>query len=873
MAAEPAPTNAVEVFYSYAQQDEKWQKEIEKHLTNLKRQKLIVGWNKREISAGTDWKRESHAHLNTAHLILLLISPDFLASEYCYSVEMTRAIERYEAGEAVVIPLLLRPVDCQGTPFETLQGLPKNGKPLSQWRDRDKALLEVQAGIRAAVLHLNATRHPISTADVSSADTSVEEQPSKPTLSPPIQVFHVPHGRNPFFTGRQDILVQIQEAFKAESSSNMTPVALSGLGGVGKTQTAIEYAYRYQDEYSVVLWVKAESRDVLASDFVTIAGLLSLPDKDVQDQSSIIRAVKSWLEANSHWLLLLDNVEDLDMIGEFLPGRSKGHILLTTREYAMSGKAQRIRLEPMEPQEGSLLLLRRADMIGRDANIDSASEADRTQAEEIVQVMGGLPLGLDQAGAYIEETACGLSGYAELFHSHQKELLNRADTFFSAHEPVATTWDLSFKKVQAQNAAAADLLRLCAFLYPDAIPEEMVNHVPEDCSPHLHTLVNNSFRLNEAIGVLLKYSLIRRDPTSKTLAMHRLMQLALKNETGEDTQRQWAACAVRTVNEAFPKVEFKVWPLCQRYLPHARSCTALLQQYTLAFPEAASLLNKMGHYLWDRGQYTEAQPLLEQALAMREQVLGAEHPDLAQSLNDIAVLYDQLSMYKRAEALHHRALAIREKVLEPEHPLVAQSLNNLAWVYREQGQFSQAESLYRRSLAITEKVQEQNPLAFTGSLMGLGVYYGAQGKYIQAKAHLQHALSILEHRVGSNHPFTAECLRYLADVFYDQHNFQQAESCLLRARAIHEKVQGLEHIDLAYTLHVLAELYTTQRKFSKADLLYQRSIAIYEKVLGAENLGVVRVIKAYVHLLRETKRKTKAAELEARAAMIQARYE
>ena len=131
MAAVSTSANTVEVFYSYARQDEKWQTELEKHLTNLKRQKLIVGWNMREISAGTDWEDEIHTHLNTAHLILLLISPDFLASDYCYSVEMTRAMERYEAEEAVVIPLFLRPVDYQGTPFEKLQGLPRNGKPLS----------------------------------------------------------------------------------------------------------------------------------------------------------------------------------------------------------------------------------------------------------------------------------------------------------------------------------------------------------------------------------------------------------------------------------------------------------------------------------------------------------------------------------------------------------------------------------------------------------------------------------------------------------------------------------------------------------------------------------------------------------------------
>ncbi len=440
------------------------------------------------------------------------------------------------------------------------------------------------------------------------------------------------------------------------------------------------------------------------------------------------------------------------MIEEFLPERSTGHVLLTTSKHAMSGKAQGIRLGPMKAQEGSLLLLRRADIIPQNAELESASEADRTQAEEIVNIMGGLPLGLDQAGAYIEETACGLSSYAELFHTHQKELLKRADISFPSHAPVATTWDLAFKEVQSQHAAAVDLLRLCAFLYPDAIPEEIFNYVPEECSHHLHTLANNPLTLNEVIGVLLKYSLIRRDPSSKTIAMHRLMQLALKNEMCEDTKQEWAVCAMRTVNEAFPKVAFEAWPLCQRYLPHAQSCRELLKQYTLAFPEAASLLNKMGHYAWDRGEYAEARSLLEQALAMREQVLGAEHPDLAQSLNDLAVLYIQIDMFKQAEPLIYRALEIRENVLGPEHSLVAQSLRNLGGLYYDQGEYTQAEYFARRAVAITEEVQEQEPLEFAKSLMDLGSSYTAMDKYVQAKAHLQRALSIFERTVGSKSP-------------------------------------------------------------------------------------------------------------------------
>ena len=145
------PAKAIEVFFSYSHKDEELRNELKKHLSILKRQGVITGWHDRRIGAGKEWEGEIDAHLNTAYIILLLISSDFLASDYCYDVEMKRAMERHEAGEARVIPIILRSCDWRGAPFGKLQALPKDTKPVTSWTNQDEAFTDVARGIRAAV--------------------------------------------------------------------------------------------------------------------------------------------------------------------------------------------------------------------------------------------------------------------------------------------------------------------------------------------------------------------------------------------------------------------------------------------------------------------------------------------------------------------------------------------------------------------------------------------------------------------------------------------------------------------------------------------------------------------------------------------------
>jgi TIR domain len=158
VASQSTPPRAVEVFYSYAHVDEPLRTELDKHLSLLRRQGVIAGWHDRRITAGTEWAGAIDSHLQRAQIILLLVSADFLASDYGYNVELQRAMARHEAGEARVIPIILRPADWHSAPFGKLQALPRDGRPITRWQNRDEAFLDVVRGIRAVAEEI--THHP-----------------------------------------------------------------------------------------------------------------------------------------------------------------------------------------------------------------------------------------------------------------------------------------------------------------------------------------------------------------------------------------------------------------------------------------------------------------------------------------------------------------------------------------------------------------------------------------------------------------------------------------------------------------------------------------------------------------------------------------
>jgi tetratricopeptide (TPR) repeat protein len=672
--------------------------------------------------------------------------------------------------------------------------------------------------------------------------------PGYPELSPLPPLWNVPRQRNMFFTGRDDVLSQLESMLQSEQRTALTqPYAINGLGGIGKTQLALEYAYRHRQDYHAVLWGRADTREALISSFVSIASLLGLSQRDEEDQMVIVEAVKSWLADRPKWLLILDNADELPLVKEFIPPAFRGHLLLTTRAQEMGKLAHKLEVEVMRPEMGALLLLRRSGRLAPDAPLEKAPFEDILEAQELAQELGGLPLALDQAGAYIETTQRRLTDYRDRYRTRRAEILNKRGGLVDDHpEAVATTWSLSFKKVEQRSPAAADILRLCAFLAPDAIPEEIFTKGANELGPLLAPLID-AYQLDQAIAALRAYSLIARDPHTRMLTVHRLVQAVMQDAMPEQERNQWTQRAVATLNAIFPDVRNEAWGECERLISHVLLCANVTTDQA-DNQELAALLRKAAYYLYRRAQYELAEPLYQRALTISEQALGASHPKTADTLRALARLYHVQGQYDRAEPLYQRALAIYEQVLGAAHPKTALIVHDLTRLYQDQGQYDQVERFYQRALAIYEQVLGSEHPITDDTLHNLARLYQDQGQYEQAEQFYQRALAIREQTPGASHPDTAGTLHALAWLYQIQGHYKEAEPLYLRALALREQTLGSEHPQTADTLHDLARLYQDQGRFEQAEPLLKRPLAIHEQAFGPNSPDTVRTLSNVAYL-------------------------
>lgn len=654
-------------------------------------------------------------------------------------------------------------------------------------------------------------------------------------IAPPI--WNVPYRRNPFFTGREDVLTHLYTVLRGRKMAALTQAqAISGLGGIGKTQIAIEYAYRYRDQYKATFWVNASTLDTLNTDFAALAVLLGLSEHYESDQDVIVPLVKHWLATYTQWLLILDNVDKLEMVVDFLPVNFSGDVLFTTRLQALGTVAQGIEVEKMGLDDSMIFLLHRIKALLPGASLDQVTAENKALAAEVFTALDGLPLALDQAGAYIEETRCGLSQYLKLFSIRRKELLLRRGKFPVAHpDSVAATWSLSFEQVAQESPATVDLLNLFAFLNPEAIPEEAITLGAAESGPTLAALAHEPLELDAMIELLLSYSLIRRNSETESLSLHRLVQAVLKDDMDRETQHMWAERAIRVVNRAFPDAEPKTWERCQRLLPSVHTCAMHSEEYALSFPEAARLFNEAASFLMIRGSYAQAKPLLLRALAIRQQILKDTHPDYARTLNDLGTLYLNQGKYQEAEPLLQKALAIRQQVLGEEHLAVAETVYNLANLYRAWGKYAKAEPFYLQALHIRETASDTDDPLVALSRYGLARLYYSQEKYQQAEEFCSRALSIQEEHLGNNHPTLSSTLVILAKIYQKQNELNRAREMNMRALKIRKNASGSDDPRVATIVNSLVEIYHAEGEYNKARPWIDRAFMIHEQTLGWEH--------------------------------------
>ncbi len=697
-------------------------------------------------------------------------------------------------------------------------------------------------GDDGSVFQFNFNDQSLSKDDIKVLTASLIEKVSSKDASPygiaGTTLHNLPYPQNPFFTGRQKILTDLHDSLTASGSSAALsqPQAIAGLGGIGKTQIATEYAYRHIKDYRGILWVTAETDSTITAGYGEIARLLKLKEKDQQDLEVVVGAVRSWLQANQGWLLVFDNADEPGIVSKYLPTTYPGRVLLTSRAATFGKLAKAVEVHEMDEDEAKKFLLDRS-------GIDSPYEADRTGAGNICRELGYLPLAIDHAGAFIEQTGCSFESYLEAFKAKGVEILGDPDYAAEDYQlkdvalrTVATTWLLSIERVREMNPAAEDILKLSAFLVPDGILLELLRSGADSFEEPLKQTVTDSLELNKSLGDLQSYSLIKRSQGSDQFSMHRLVQAVIRDGLDDNEQRRWVELGITCATTALPDVsDYRNWPVCDRIVPHVLSLVEHADTLRLSTKEYGLLLNEAGYYLDDRADYNRAEQLFLRALEIREKVNGPKHPETATVLNNLAELYCSRGKYDKAEPLHLRALEIREEVLSPGGPETAISLNNLALLYKNQGKYEKAEPLYLRALEIREEFSDPMHPDTAASLNNLAGLYRDQGKDDKAEPLLLRALEIHEKALGPMHPSVATSLNNLGELYRPQSRYDEAEPLLLRALEIKEEVLGPKHPAVALTLNNLALLYHNQGKYDKAEPLYRRAVEIHEKVFGPDH--------------------------------------
>jgi tetratricopeptide (TPR) repeat protein len=654
-----------------------------------------------------------------------------------------------------------------------------------------------------------------------------------------------------FFTGREAFLATLRDTLLSNSSDAVTqPQAITGLPGIGKTQTAIEYAYKYRDQYTAAFWVNGESRSSLLSGFLSVAKRLDISKRGEEDINRAAEAVRWWLEANSGWLLILDNVDDLDAVFPFIPA-GNGHCLITTRLPTISSIGESSELREMDVSDGALFLLRRAKVISRTAALGSASKADRETAEELAAELGGLALALDQAGAYIDETPSTLGKYLDLYRSDGTRLRAERGQHSSGHLPLTKTFQLVFATVEAKNPAAADIVRASAFLGPDATPEEIFAQIGQHLGPHISQIATREVSLTTALKDAARFALIRRNRANNAFDVHRLTQQALRDSMSSLERRTWIERVAIALHYLLVRHDGLGVDLSfdAGLVIHLTAFEACVTEYDNSSLPAAHAFCRIALCLLPRSEYGPAERLFQKTLTVYQKVLGPEAEQTLGVITALGIICQQGERYQEAETLLQQVLKICEKVFGPDSPRTAGANRHLGDLYGFQGRFAEARQLLKRSLAVSDKALGHLHPQTIMTMHSLANLHEKNGDDDEAEAVFSQALvSYDEAGRAVDRISAASLLSDFANFLSKLGRFGEAEPLMRQALTICENVFGPDSPRTVSRIQDLSSLHLRQGRFAEARQLLERSVRIREKIYGVGDPDVAASRRAYENL-------------------------
>jgi tetratricopeptide (TPR) repeat protein len=581
--------------------------------------------------------------------------------------------------------------------------------------------------------------------------------------------------------------------------------------------------------------VAAETPLLTAAGLAALAPRLGLTTQP--EQAEQVAAVLAELARLDRWLLVFDNAEQPQDLQGFLPRLDEGHVLVTSRNPIWGRVAAPLRVDVLDPPEATAFLLRRT------------GDADRVAAGDLAGELGGLPLALEQAAAYCEQTSLPLTDYLARYRRDYARLLaTGAPEDYPA--TVATTWRLNVERAAQASPAALPVLRLAAFLAPEAIPPSLLGADRAAVPAELAAAATDEFALDEAVGALYRYSLLTRDQDG--LRLHRLVQAIVRADLA-DQQPAWTAMALRLVAAGFPAdaTEAATWPACERLLAHALAVTDHADRLAVDPVQTSLLLNQVGLYLRGRAQFAAARVSFERALAIAEAVYGPEHPEVASITNNLGSALRQLGDLAGAKASFQRALRIDQAAYGPDDPEVATDIHNLGTVLHDLGDYASARASFQRALRIDEAAYGPDHTAVARDLNCLGLLLLDLGDLASAKASFQRTVAIDEAAHGPDRPALARSLNNLARVLHHLGDLGGAKAHLERALGINQAAYGPDHPAVAGIVNNLGDVLQDLGDLVGAKASYERALGINEAIFGSEHRAVAGIVSNLGDVLQD----------------------
>lgn len=824
-------------FISYTQTDRQWAEWIAWVLEEAGHKARIQAW---DFRPGANFVVEMQKAAVGSERTIAVLSPDYLRSLFAMAEWAAAFAADPDGVKGKLVPVLVRDV-----PQEDLGLL----GPIIQIRlaglGEAAAREALVSGLVPGRVRPENVRFPgahlfpgpaAAPPDPKEARNALAALPLEEVPKPgPLPVgSRMPLAPNPLFVGREEDLKALALQLKAGETSAVGQVeiaAATGLGGIGKTQLASEFAHRYGRFFAGgVFWMSFADAASVTGEVAACGQSLGLHSSfDALTIEQQVRLVEEAWQSSFPRLLVFDNCEEEALLQRWRPRSGGARVLVTSRrsEWDAALGVQTVPLTTL-PRPASIELLRlfRPDVPAEDPVLNT-----------IADELGDLPLALHLAGSFLRTYRSSPFGQmpAYLEQLRKSDLLAHpslqgrgtgvSPTGHEAH--VGRTFALSFERLdpaRTTDALAIGLLARAAWFAPgEPIPRPLLLQSGGVNSGDL----SSGLDAEDALRRLTDLGLLEVNDQNDPLMMHRLVAAWARGVEGSDQARSAVEEAMiaeaSRLNKTGNPAPLRAWR------PHLQIATDRAGDRNKM---AARLCNELGTHLWRAGDYSGARPYLERAVALHEELSGPEHPATASSLSRLGNLLHSQGDYATARTTYDRGLAIREKVVGLEHPDTAESLNDLGVLLSERGDYGGARLRHERALAIREKILGPEHPDTARSLIGLGSLLADQGDLVGARSYHERALVIREKVLGPEHPDTANSLNHLGALLSEQGDLVGGRLYHERALAIREKVLGPEHPDTANSLINMGTLHFKQRNLAKARWYWERAARVLTVSLG-----------------------------------------